>query len=88
MFIECSNLITAPELPAESLVDMCYIGMFEDCSSLNYVKALFVDYSGAQNPLEDWLDGVPSTGTFVKNPNATWTKDDVGIPAGWNLVTE
>jgi len=83
MFSECTNLISAPELPAESLPDMCYAMMFNECSSLNYVKALFVDYTGT--PFVQWLNDVSSTGTFKKNPNATWTNNEVGIPDGWTV---
>ena len=36
----------------------------------------------------NWVSGVASTGTFVKNKNATW---DVigsdGIPSGWTVQT-
>ena len=94
MFYGCSNLETAPELPAQELKVFCYSEMFGDCSKLNYIRALFT--SNENNDVDDykslfvdgWLDGVSSTGTFVKAPNATWTKDNVGIPDGWNLVTE
>ena len=41
MFISCSSLTTAPELPATELVNGCYNGMFNSCTKLNYVKAMF-----------------------------------------------
>ena len=34
MFYGCTNLITAPELPATTLADNCYDGMFSNCTSL------------------------------------------------------
>lgn len=34
MFLGCSYLVTAPSLPATTLVEDCYGGMFSDCSSL------------------------------------------------------
>ena len=34
MFYNCTNLITAPELPATTLARYCYQGMFNGCSSL------------------------------------------------------
>lgn len=34
MFLECTNLITAPKLPAETLADSCYLSMFGGCTNL------------------------------------------------------
>ena len=86
MFENCSNLITAPELPATTLAEMCYSYMFEGCSSLNYVKALFIDVE--DDCLDDWLDGVASTGTFIKNDLATWSDSEAEIPAAWTVRPE
>ena len=87
MFYDCTSLTTAPELPAITLVDYCYREMFYGCSKLNYIKSMFVTtpsslYTG------NWVYGVASTGTFVKNKNATWsvTGSD-GIPSGWTVET-
>jgi hypothetical protein len=36
----------------------------------------------------NWVDGVASTGTFVKNRAATWDVGGVnGIPTGWTVET-
>ena len=86
MFQNCTNLTTAPELPATTLVGECYRYMFKGCTKLNYIKALFTTtpsdtYTGG------WVDGVASTGTFVKNPDATWNVTGVhGVPSGWTVV--
>ena len=33
-----------------------------------------------------WVRGVASTGTFVKNPDATWDVVGVsGVPEGWTV---
>lgn len=92
MFQECSNLTKAPELPASILVDSCYIGMFLDCVSLNYIKMLATDIS-ASGCLSNWVNGVSPTGTFVANKDATWDTTpgalgDSGVPAGWTVITE
>ena len=87
MFKGCTSLTTAPELPATRLDQECYYNMFYNCTKLNYVKALFTDIS-AQDCLTDWLSGVSATGTFVKNPEATYTKTQAGIPSGWTVQTE
>ena len=89
MFNGCTSLTSAPELPATTLVGGinagCYMGMFYNCSSLNYVKALFTTKPGS-NYTNNWLSGVSATGTFVKNPNATWSVSGAsGIPSGWTV---
>ena len=86
MFRQCYELTTTPELPATTLTERCYQLMFERCKKLNYVKAMFTSIAYAS--LASWLEGVPATGTFVKNANATWTNADAGIPSGWTVQSE
>ena len=40
MFSGCSKLTQAPELPATTLANSCYIGMFKGCSSLTTAPTL------------------------------------------------
>lgn len=40
MFRECTNLTTAPELPATTLIDGCYFLMFQNCTSLTTAPEL------------------------------------------------
>ena len=85
MFYGCSNLTTAPELPALTLVDNCYSEMFGGCSKLNYITCLATDIS-ASNCTNYWLNGVSSTGTFVKASSMeSWTRGASGIPSGWTV---
>ena len=85
MFRNCTNLKTAPELPATTLVDSCYAYMFYGCSSLNYIKAMFTTTPGT-NYTQFWVSGVASSGTFVKNADATWDVTGVhGVPTGWTI---
>ena len=87
MFRGCTGLTTAPELPAATLTDYCYNYMFYGCSSLSYVKAAFTTTPSSTYTLE-WLTGVRSTGTFVKNAAATWNVSGAtGIPYGWTVET-
>ena len=79
-------LTKAPELPATTLAEGCYLNMFISCQNLNYVKAKFTDIS-AISCLSNWLKGVSTTGTFVKNSAATWTNEQAGIPTGWTVET-
>ena len=85
MFKDCTSLVNAPELPATTLAIWCYGYMFYNCSKLNYVKAMFTDVEIMS--LESWLNGVSSTGTFVKNSAATWDNTSAGIPSGWTVQT-
>lgn len=85
MFSGCTSLTTAPELPATTLTAGCYLSMFHGCNSLNYIKMLATDVS-ANSCLTNWVKGVSSTGTFIKNSNATWDVTGVdGIPEGWTV---
>ena len=85
MFYGCTSLISAPVLPATKLEFMCYGSMFNGCTKLNYINCLATDIS-ASNCTGSWVDGVASTGTFVKNPDMTsWTTGTSGIPSGWTI---
>ena len=85
MFYSCDNLTTAPELPATTLSDGCYKEMFRNCTKINYIKCLATDIR-EPNSLTYWVNGVASTGTFVKNPNmSNWTTGTSGIPSGWTV---
>ena len=85
MFNGCSSLTTAPALPATTLTNYCYQYMFYGCSKLNYIKMLATDIS-ASNCLTNWVSGVASTGTFVKNPAMTSLPTGAsGIPSGWTV---
>lgn len=85
MFYGCTSLTTAPVLPATQLAQSCYSNMFQNCSKLNYIKMLATDIS-ATDCLFKWVDGVASTGTFVKNKNATWNvTGSSGVPSGWTI---
>ena len=85
MFYNCTNLTIAPELPAITLAGYCYNGMFRGCSKLNYIKMLATDISVIEC-LTTWVQNVASTGTFIKNPEATWdVVGDSGVPSGWTV---
>lgn len=83
MFWRCTSLSLAPALPATELVTSCYSNMFRSCTSLNYV--VMNAETLADKSVTDFLNGVSSTGTFVKNPNATWSNSDC-VPTGWNVT--
>ena len=90
MFYGCTSLVAAPELPATNLVlsSACYSAMFSGCSKLAYIKAMFTT-TPSSTYMGNWVKGVASSGTFVKNSAATWA-DSFGvsaIPSGWTVET-
>ena len=85
MFEKCS-ITTAPDLLAEHLVAECYGSMFTACASLNYIKCMAIDGFSTQNCKQTWVNGVASSGTFVKDSGvsvSTWTRGTSGIPTNW-----
>ena len=86
MFTGDVLLVTAPELPAETLADYCYYGMFTGCTGLSYIKCPAVDIS-ASGSTSIWVNNVAASGTFVKNANASnWSIGVNGIPNGWVTI--
>lgn len=82
-----TGLTKAPELLADQLVADCYAYMFYNCTKLNYIKALFTT-TPSSTYTNNWVTGVSSTGTFIKNINATWNVTGIyGIPTGWTVQT-
>lgn len=85
MFYGCTALTKAPELPATTLATYCYQEMFNGCTNLNYIKCLATDIS-VYNCTYNWVNGVASTGTFVKAAGMSrWTTGSSGIPTGWTI---
>jgi hypothetical protein len=86
MFSKCTSLTQAPALPATTLGYGCYYQMFYGCNKLNYIKAMFTT-TPSSTYTSNWVEGVASTGTFIKNKNAIWNVTGVhGIPSGWTVV--
>ena len=85
MFYNCTSLITAPSLPATKLEGYCYNYMFYGCTKLNSIQMLATNLS-ASGSLNNWVNGVASSGTFVKSPNMTTLPAGIhGIPSGWRV---
>ena len=91
LFNGCTSLMSAPELPSVNLSSQCYYRIFKGCTNLNYIKANFVtDPSDNNNKYTyEWLDGVALIGTFVANPEATWTdtvtRGTSTVPENWTI---
>lgn len=87
MFCRCTSLVKAPELLADYVPNYGYYYMFFYCNSLNYVKCLATAFENSNSSTRNWLNGVSSTGTFIKHPNMTsWTRDESGIPLNWTII--
>lgn len=86
MFEHCTSLETAPVLPATSLPKQCYDIMFSGCTSLNYVNCLAETGIDTNYSTNNWLSGVPASGTFVKKSSVTWPTGSNGIPTGWTVI--
>ena len=82
MFMGCSKLEAAPVLHATTLVSFgCYLSMFNGCTNLKYIKAMFTEIPST-DCTSGWLKDVASNGTFVKNSAASWTTAGVnGVPS-------
>ena len=107
MFENCTNLQKA-ELPATDVSQGQYQGIFRGCSKLKYIrcKALPPWAGGGGTGIlyifNEWVDGVPTDGTFVKDVRVeiTMTEDipankysrhrnsTSGIPNWWKVIDE
>lgn len=59
--------------------------MFKGCTSLHYVKCLATNIRSTYCTSQ-WLDGVSTSGTFVKAKDMTsWGSGESGIPSGWTV---
>ena len=86
MFYRCLKLETAPELPAPTLVNRCYLSMFAYCSSLKSIKVHFTEW-GDDYDTAFWVAEVSSNGIFYC-PNSLPKEYGVErIPYWWNIVT-
>ena len=80
------SLPTAGSYDTDTILYRC----FYNCTSLKRIKAMFTSLgtNGSRVQTMEWVSGVPATGTFIKNVNATWDKTGVsGVPTGWTVET-
>jgi len=60
--------------------------MFNGCSNLNYIRCIALDIPANGHCTGNWVNGVASTGTFVKNIFMDdWTIGINGIPTNWDV---
>ena len=84
MFRNCTSLTTSPRLPATTLSNSCYQGVFYGCTNLNSITLDYTDYFSTDY-FNYWVYGVSSTGTFYYNGTDT-THGVSAIPEGWTVL--
>ena len=87
MFRNCTNLVGGPTIKATNLLSGSYTAenMFNGCSSLASVKIYATGDSWKSSNTQDWMAGVPSTGTFYYNGTYTGRGSSY-IPNGWTIT--
>lgn len=88
MFSGCTNMVVSPKLLMETPANYAYSGMFRGCTALTAVTCYLS--STANNVTSNWLaDVVPAAGKegyIYKNPAATYSTGNSGIPTGWDKL--
>lgn len=84
MFQGCTSLTTAPVLPATTLTNYGYSGMFNGCTSLKEITCLLenFDYT-TNNMLNNWAGGISNVGILKKKESSNF---GTVIPEGWTTV--
>ena len=60
--------------------------MFDNCHSLNFIKCMAIAGFSTSKCKQNWVTGVASSGTFVKDSGvsvSTWARGASGIPTNW-----
>lgn len=89
MFNRCTSLTSDINLPAtdwDSSMGACYEGMLEN-TLVTVIRYMMLAQPPTSNLCFNWVNGVASSGTFVKNKNATWSNSYgvSAIPQGWTV---
>lgn len=78
-----SSITRAPYLPATSVSNYCYNGMFRDCLNLTEISVAFTTWTNATS---GWVNGVGSTGTFKCPSGLDTTLTGANyVPSGWTV---
>lgn len=87
LFSGMTALTRAPELTSRTTKPHCYDNLFNGCSRLSYIKALFLTSPADGSFTSGWVEGVSPEGTFSMSPDASWTHSGTsGIPQGWTVL--
>jgi hypothetical protein len=82
--ITTPKMTKSPILRCNTAATDCYKEMFEGNGNLNEITCLLQTPGGTTN----WVQYAgAATGTFYKNPSATWGQGGTGnVPSGWTIV--
>ncbi|MGN1215864.1 MAG: hypothetical protein ACI4TJ_06415 [Candidatus Cryptobacteroides sp.] len=87
LFSGMTALTRAPELTSRTTKPHCYDNLFNGCSRLSYIKALFLTSPADGSFTSGWVEGVNPEGTFSMSPDASWSHSGPsGIPQGWTVL--
>ena len=88
MFEGCTSLTRAPVIRFSPNGARTGQGMFENCTSLNYVEVQFTEWPTNGTGTATWLKDVAAFGTFVCPSSLDTTiRDSSHIPVGWTVET-
>ena len=82
LFENCVHLESAPDIFLYEINDYQCLNMFKGCTNLRYIKCT-TDYNA--NCFGNWVNGVATSGTFVKKRGVEWPTGVNGIPTGWTV---
>ena len=85
MFRNCSSLERSPEIPVGTDANSAWEPvnyMYADCSNLSYISFPSDTFYSRLG----WVEGVSSTGTFVKKSGVECPSGTNGIPDGWDVI--
>ena len=80
-----TNITSTPVLPAQTLKERCYQQMFASCNDFSSVTS-YANNISATSCLENWMNGVKSSGTFHNLGTASYPRNASGVPNGWTIV--
>ena len=90
MFFNCTNLTDSPIIKATSVSgNDAFYEMFYGCGKMKYLVCDIMN-EPSSSISSNWLGGVAATGTFYKNPDATWdqtiTPGTSTVPDTWTIT--
>ena len=80
-----TNIKNTPVLPSQTLKERCYVQLFASCNDFSSVTS-YANNISATSCLENWMNGVKSSGTFHNLGTASYPRNASGVPNGWTIV--
>ena len=80
-----TNIRNTSVLPAQTLKERCYVQLFASCNDFSSVTS-YANNISETSCLENWMNGVASSGTFHNLGTASYPRSASGVPSGWTEV--